>query len=1544
MALLPAAEPSVSLTVEQNGVPIVEGQTVSGSVLVTVTVNAAIGQHVQLYSNMVVVPFVETGHAPDTAVWSRTATIDTSPWFDGENLISVHVHPHNQPGMVYATAFTVGTFKLVSDNAHPAPNGDRLLPTVQFETFGGRWNVNTNSIGAYLSGGAKVVDDSGTFTIDRSSSTASPVQMIAHLGESVLGRFRWNTLNPPFGDSELVNICSMRPFQTDVAINTTVVVFATDGAGRANYGYQDITIPALGASAATTLPAPILDAKIVGIRNGDTLRVQDSGSTPVWVEISNVRSGVVAFPQLTLWVANRAVKVTSIRTLVESLPPNVDSLVVEIPLPSVEIVKLQNARQGGEPSTAMPIWVDFNQGRSSNLPTSAHIHLSSIRTTSYPWTDAEPHLVIRAPWNGSGHWTGTSLTARYDRWGNIPADHQVQWQLDGGAWNLDDGDGQILLTGLVRGVHQFAMRLTAGDGSPLGIAVSTSFTVANAAPTAVADVYTAMVDTTLTVGAPGVLGNDTDPENDPLSATVVTAPLRGTLALAGNGSFVYQPAPGMSGFDRFVYRVSDGLGGERETEVRLGVKPTGSSGATIAGDWQMLGRNPAHTGWTAGLIGEVEPTLAWTYTFQSGTSGIIGIAVESGRAVITRSQGPIHVVALDVDSGAVSWEREFPAGDISEPSIGDGRVFVQRANHASDSQVIALEMSDGSTAWSQPYSDQWTACWGPVVADGKVWMRGGYYGGFLGYDTASGANLFSMSLPQWDSWTPAYQNGELYTWLQGTIRQHDPETGVITRSNFIDGASANQGNGFMNTMPVIEGGDILVRTENGKELIAVDRTTLIPRWRLSGSWGLTPVVASGTIYAPDSTGIAVVDQATGTMMAHIDLPKWPGWGPIVTDDVIIVGHGPLYYGPGTTVVIDRATLAIRMSIPAAGHMALAQNTLFISGGQAGPGQTGPSLRAYVFPAAANTAPTFAPIAATTAEDTSTAVTLIANDAESDPLTFSIVSSPLHGTASITGDVLTFVPNADWFGVTVMQVVANDGLLDSNPALVTITVTPVNDAPVITMAAMATPATVLLSGSTLVSVTASDIDGDFLTYAWTTISGPEQAQFGASDQAGGSVSFPVSGDYALEVTVSDGVVAITDSVTVTVVSDYEPGLQARFYTFATNLSTLPDVTAMTPAVSRIDAQINYPSTNSAWSGLTFTDRFSSLHTGLILIPETGTYTIYLNSDDGSRLWIDGQLLIDNNGLHGMVEKDATLSLTTGFHDLRVEYFENSGGAGLILSWAGPGISKQVIPSSAFAHLTDLPGNQPPSIITPAAASPSTIALSASSNLSVVAQDRDGDALTYAWNILSGPGTASFSASGSPFTAVQFSEAGDYTLEISVSDDQTTVTDIVTVSVIEDPVTPVEPGLQAGFYSFGTRLSTLPNMSGLIPTVARIDANINYPSTRDPWSGLSFKDYYSSLHTGLIQIQQDGDYTFYLSSDDGSRLWIDGQLVIDNNGLHGMVEKTATLSLTSGYHDLRVEFFENTGGAGLLFSWKIPGGIKSIVPASVLFHLLIPASNG
>ncbi len=129
--------------------------------------------------------------------------------------------------------------------------------------------------------------------------------------------------------------------------------------------------------------------------------------------------------------------------------------------------------------------------------------------------------------------------------------------------------------------------------------------------------------------------------------------------------------------------------------------------------------------------------------------------------------------------------------------------------------------------------------------------------------------------------------------------------------------------------------------------------------------------------------------------------------------------------------------------------------------------------------AVNDAPVAADQSVTTSEDASKAITLAATDDELDPLAYAVVSGPAHGALSGTAPNVTYTPAANFHGPDSFTFKANDGTLDSNVATVSITVDPVNDAPV----AQNQPSVTTPYGAPVViTLTSTDLDGGPAVYS------------------------------------------------------------------------------------------------------------------------------------------------------------------------------------------------------------------------------------------------------------------------------------------------------------------------------------------------------------------------------------------------------------------------------------------------------------------------------
>jgi chitodextrinase/dienelactone hydrolase len=165
------------------------------------------------------------------------------------------------------------------------------------------------------------------------------------------------------------------------------------------------------------------------------------------------------------------------------------------------------------------------------------------------------------------------------------------------------------------------------------------------------------------------------------------------------------------------------------------------------------------------------------------------------------------------------------------------------------------------------------------------------------------------------------------------------------------------------------------------------------------------------------------------------------------------------------------------------------------------------------------------------------------------------------------------------------------------------------------------------------------------------------------------------------------------------------------------------------------------TDSASLGLRLRDDdFAFLWQGYLYIPETGSYTFELISDDGSKLYIGNgysdtaTALIDNDGLHGAEARTGSILLSKGYHPFALTFFERAGDATVQLNWTAPGRTKEGIPKDFFTpynYTLSPPPGAPDSLITEATSTQVRLAwIDKSENESGFEIDRsDVDSLHY-----------------------------------------------------------------------------------------------------------------------------------------------------------------------------------------------------------------------
>jgi hypothetical protein len=157
---------------------------------------------------------------------------------------------------------------------------------------------------------------------------------------------------------------------------------------------------------------------------------------------------------------------------------------------------------------------------------------------------------------------------------------------------------------------------------------------------------------------------------------------------------------------------------------------------------------------------------------------------------------------------------------------------------------------------------------------------------------------------------------------------------------------------------------------------------------------------------------------------------------------------------------------------------------------------------------------------------------------------------------------------------------------------------------------------------------------------------------------------------------------------------------------------------------------------------------------------------------------------------------------------------------------------------------------------------------------------------------------------------------------------------------------------------TKISKAQSVTGLVNGIGfRYYENQGQRWSRIPdWNSLKYKadsvahtidirlkernDDFGFVFEGFIQVEKDGIYQFYLESDDGSKLVIDDKQVIIHDGVHGTEEKSGEIALARGFHKIRVEYFQGTGGSGLTLRVRSAGITKKVVPAEMLFTRVKP----
>ncbi|HYF48717.1 MAG TPA: PKD domain-containing protein [Planctomycetota bacterium] len=255
------------------------------------------------------------------------------------------------------------------------------------------------------------------------------------------------------------------------------------------------------------------------------------------------------------------------------------------------------------------------------------------------------------------------------------------------------------------------------------------------------------------------------------------------------------------------------------------------------------------------------------------------------------------------------------------------------------------------------------------------------------------------------------------------------------------------------------------------------------------------------------------------------------------------------------------------------------------------------------------------------------------------------------------------------------------------------------------------------------------------------------------------------------------------------------------------------------LTRIDPKVDFNWGGGSPATSIGADTFSVRWTGQIMPRYTETYRFYTVSDDGVRLWINNQLVVNNWTLHAPKEDSGTIALTAGQkYTIRMEFFENGGGAVARLLWSSARQVKEAVPTSQLFPDTPAaaaPLAAEPVMLSPLSASPSPAKKGETVTFNLLAADLSDASQTVTWDF--GDGT---SGSGASATHA-YTAPGVYAATVNISNADGSTSASVEVTVGEEPAGALDVSLSGSMNSKSGKESVSVNGSLTLRTDLAVD---------------------------------------------------------------------------------------------------------------------------
>ncbi len=362
---------------------------------------------------------------------------------------------------------------------------------------------------------------------------------------------------------------------------------------------------------------------------------------------------------------------------------------------------------------------------------------------------------------------------------------------------------------------------------------------------------------------------------------------------------------------------------------------------------------------------------------------------------------------------------------------------------------------------------------------------------------------------------------------------------------------------------------------------------------------------------------------------------------------------------------------------------------------------------------------------------------------------------------------------------------------------------------------------------------------------------------------------------------------------------------------------------TAVLQRNEAELNHDWVDGSPDPLVNVDNFSARWTRSINFPTSSAYRFTATMDDGMRVYVNNVLIIDSWTDSQVHSLSADVYLTAGDHTVKVEYYDAGGKAVAKLSWVPVGGTAPVPIANwkgEYFNNTSLTGS--PVLV------------------------RDDASINFDWGVGSPAPTVVADNFSARWTRTQSFDAGRYRFVAQVDDGVRLWVNnqlIINQWVNGNTTYTAEIDLPSGnvpiqmeyFESVGgavARLSWI-KLSGSgdwtgqyfnnttltgTPVLTRNDSQINFNwGSGSPATSIN-SDNFSVRWTRIMNFTA-GRYRFTATSDDGVRVWVNGQLVVNGWSDHQPQTFTGEIDLPNGFASLQVDYYEATGGAQVQVSW-------------------------